>query len=95
LIQLADNQAFHSLIIKPFENQTVTLPWLSRISDTSETQPKRLDSDSQINISTLICSLDLYHHRSPSNDDSTVEVLPLQRDVYQAFADNNAEKIRK
>jgi hypothetical protein len=58
-----DNQAFHSLIINHFDNQTVTLPWLSRISDTSENQPKRLDSDNQINISTLICTLDFkYSH---------------------------------
>ncbi len=91
-MSISDNQAFHSLIVKPFDNQTVTLPGLSRISDTSKTQANRLDSDNQINISTLICSLALYH---PSNDDSTGEVSPLQRDVYQAFADNNAERIRK
>jgi hypothetical protein len=35
------------------------IPW-SRISDTSENQPKSFDSvsDNQINISTLICSLE-------------------------------------
>ena len=32
---ISDNQVFHSLIIKVSDNQTVSLPWLSRISDTS------------------------------------------------------------
>ncbi len=41
----------------------VSLPWLSRISDTSENQTDRLDSDNQINISRLICVLD--PHGSP------------------------------
>jgi hypothetical protein len=54
---ISDNQGFHSLIIKPFDNQTVSLPSLSRISDTSENQPERLDSDNQINISRLISCL--------------------------------------
>jgi hypothetical protein len=54
---VSDNQAFHSLIIKPFDNQTVSLPWLSQISGTSENHPERLDSDNQINISRLICCL--------------------------------------
>jgi hypothetical protein len=59
-----DNQAFHGLIIKPFDNQTVSLPWLSRISDTSENQSARLDSDNQINISRLIsCLGDQFHFR--------------------------------
>ena len=39
---ISDNQSFHSLIINPLDNQTVTLPWLSRISDTSETSLKGL-----------------------------------------------------
>ena len=50
-------QAFHSLIIKPFDHQNLTLPWLFRISDTSENQPKRLESDDQINLSRLIGTL--------------------------------------
>jgi hypothetical protein len=54
---ISDNQTFHGLIIRPFDNQTVSLPWLSRISDISENQPQRLDSDNQINISRLISYL--------------------------------------
>ncbi len=57
-----DCQSFHGLIIKPFDNQTVSLHWWSRIpriSDTSENQSPRLDSDNQINISRLISCLDL------------------------------------
>ena len=46
-----------SLIIKSFDNQPVSLPWLSRMSVTSENQPERLDSDNQINRSSLICVL--------------------------------------
>jgi hypothetical protein len=53
------NQGFHDFIIKPFDNQTVSLPWLSRISDTSEKQSARLDSDNQTNISRLISCLHL------------------------------------
>ena len=51
---ITDNQAFSCLIIKLFDNQTMTLPWLSQISDTSENHPKRFDSDNQINLSTLV-----------------------------------------
>jgi hypothetical protein len=36
------SQDFHSLIINPFDNQTVTLLWVSRISDTLETRLKGL-----------------------------------------------------
>jgi hypothetical protein len=57
-----DNQAFHGLIIKPFDNQTVSRLWLSRISDTSENKPERLDSDNQINISRLISFLAQFEH---------------------------------
>jgi len=55
---ISDNQGFHGLIIKSFDNQTVSLRSLSRISDTSENKPERLDSDNQINISRLISFLD-------------------------------------
>jgi hypothetical protein len=44
-------------IINPFDNQTVSLPWLSRISDTSENKPDGFDSNNQINISRLISFL--------------------------------------
>jgi hypothetical protein len=54
---ISDTHCFHGLIIKPFDNQTVSLPWLSRISDTSENKSVRLDSDDQINISRLISCL--------------------------------------
>ncbi len=54
ILIITDNQDFSYLIIKSFDNQTVSSPWLSRISDTSENQTKRLDSDNEINISTLI-----------------------------------------
>ena len=47
------HQALHSLMIKPFDNQTVSLPGLSGISDTSENQPEWFDSDNQINISKV------------------------------------------
>ena len=57
---ISDNQVFHDLIIKPFDNQTVSLPWLSRIRDTSENKTERLDSDNQINISRLISFLGHY-----------------------------------
>jgi hypothetical protein len=39
---ISDNQAFHGLILKPFDNQTVFLPWLSRISDLQKTSLKGL-----------------------------------------------------
>jgi len=55
---ISDNQGFQDLIIKPFDNQTVSLRLLSRISDTSENKTERLDSDNQINISRLISFLD-------------------------------------
>ncbi len=45
---------------KTCDNQTVSRPWLSRISDTSENKPESLDSDNQINISRLISFLDTY-----------------------------------
>ncbi len=54
---ISDRHFFHGLIIKSFDNQTVSLPWLSRISDTSENKSVRLDSDNQINISRLISCL--------------------------------------
>jgi hypothetical protein len=57
---ISDNQGFRDLIIKTFDNQTVSLSWLSWISDTSENKPERLDSDNQINISRLISFLDEY-----------------------------------
>jgi hypothetical protein len=43
------------LIIRLFPLNS--LPWLSRISDTSENKPERFDSDNQINISRLISFL--------------------------------------
>jgi hypothetical protein len=43
------------LIIRLFPLNSV--PWLSRISDTSENKPERFDSDNQINISRLISFL--------------------------------------
>ena len=39
-----DNQAFSSLIIKTFDNQTVSSPWLSRISDTCKNQNEWMKS---------------------------------------------------
>jgi hypothetical protein len=44
------------LIIRLFPLNSLT--WWSRISDTSENKPERLDSDNQINISSLISFLD-------------------------------------
>ncbi len=45
------------LIIRLFPLNS--LPWLSRISDTSENKPERLDSDNQINKSSLISFLEV------------------------------------
>jgi hypothetical protein len=56
------NFSFLQMLSSSFDNRTVTLPWLSRIIDTSENHPKRLDSDNQINKSTLIDTLSVDCH---------------------------------
>ncbi len=41
---------------------TCDLPLIITISDTSKVQPKMLDSDNQINLSSLIVTLELGHN---------------------------------
>ncbi len=71
------------LIIRLFP--LISLPWLSRISDTSENKPERLDSDNQINISRLISFLELGRGIQGLDDKSRVmEIL-----MSEAFAKIN------
>jgi hypothetical protein len=48
---LRDNQAETCLIITINDTSTCDLPLIITISDTLKNQPKRLDSDNQINLS--------------------------------------------
>ena len=54
---ISDNQAQTCLIITINDTSTGDLPLIITISDTSKNQPKRLDFDSTINLSSLIVSL--------------------------------------
>jgi hypothetical protein len=53
-----DNQAQTWLIITINDTSTGDLPLIITISDTCKNQPKRLDFDNSINLSSLIVSLD-------------------------------------
>jgi hypothetical protein len=52
-----DNQAETCLIITINDTSIGDLPLIITISDTCKNQPKRLDSDNTINLSSLIVSL--------------------------------------
>jgi hypothetical protein len=56
---ISDNQAQTCLIITINDTSTGDLPLMITISDTCKNQPKRLDFDSTINLSSLIVSLAL------------------------------------
>ncbi len=55
---ISDNQVETSLIITINDTSIGDLPLIITISDTCKNQTKRLDSDSTINLSSLIVSLD-------------------------------------
>jgi len=57
---ISDNQAQTCLIITINDTSTGDLPLIITISDTCKNQPKRLDFDNTINLSSLIVSLDSY-----------------------------------
>ena len=52
-----DNQAVTCLIITINDTSIKDLPLIITISDTCKNQPKRIDSDNTINLSSLIVSL--------------------------------------
>ncbi len=54
---ISDNQAQTYLIITINDTSTGDLPLIITISDTCKNQPKRLDFDNTINLSSLIVSL--------------------------------------
>ncbi len=54
---ISDNQAQTYLIITINDTSIGDLPLIISISDTWKNQPKRLDSDNTINLSSLIVSL--------------------------------------
>ena len=54
---ISDNQAQTCLIITINDTSTGDLPLIITISDTCKNQPKRLDFDNTINLSSLIVSL--------------------------------------
>ena len=56
---ISDNQAQTCLIITINDTSTGDLPLIITISDTCKNQPKRLDFDNTINLSSLIVSLGL------------------------------------
>jgi hypothetical protein len=58
-----DNQAQTWLIITINDTSIGDLPLIITISDTCKNQPKRLDFDNTINLSSLIVSLGLSSHR--------------------------------
>ena len=55
---ISDNQAPTCLIITINDTSLGYLPLIINISDTCKNQPKRLDFDNTINLSSLIVSLD-------------------------------------
>ncbi len=57
---ISDNQAETCLIITINDTSIKDLPLIITISDTCKNQPKRLDSDNTINLSSLIVSLERY-----------------------------------
>jgi hypothetical protein len=59
LDKLGDNQDETCLIITINDTSIGDLPLIITISDTCKNQPKRLDSDNTINLSSLIVSLAL------------------------------------
>ena len=56
---ISDNQAQTCLIITINDTFIGDLPLIITISDTCKNQPKRLDFDNTINLSSLIVSLEL------------------------------------
>jgi hypothetical protein len=56
---ISDNQAQTWLIITINDTSIGDLPLIITISDTCKNQPKRLDFDNTINLSSLIVSLDI------------------------------------
>ena len=58
---ISDNQAQTWLIITINDTSIGDLPLIITISDTCKNQPKRLDFDNTINLSSLIVSLGLQH----------------------------------
>jgi hypothetical protein len=60
---ISDNQAQTCLIITINDTSTGDLPLIITISDTCKNQPKRLDFDSTINLSSLIVSLGVYERQ--------------------------------
>ena len=63
---ISDNQTQTCLIISINDTSTGDLPLIITISDTCKNQPKRLDFDSTINLSSLIVSLESHTHPSHS-----------------------------
>ena len=63
---ISDNQAQTCLIITINDTSTGDLPLIITISDTCKNQPKRLDFDNTINLSSLIVSLAPSTSQAPS-----------------------------
>ena len=64
---ISDNQAQTWLIITINDTSIGDLPLIITISDTCKNQPKRLDFDNTINLSSLIVSLDSRGSVRPSD----------------------------
>jgi hypothetical protein len=67
---ISDNQAQTCLIITINDTSTGDLPLIITISDTCKNQPKRLDFDNTINLSSLIVSLECL----PSVDNPSISL---------------------
>ncbi len=82
---ISDNQAETCLIITINDTSIKDLPLIITISDTCKNQPKRLDSDNTINLSSLIVSLARGHPRRdrPCSTGEDLETLDRRKIVLQ------------
>ncbi len=76
---ISDNQAQTRLIITINDTSTGDLPLIITISDTCKNQPKRLDFDNTINLSSLIVSLELTVLHHTNNDTRLTRGRPVSR----------------
>jgi hypothetical protein len=75
---ISDNQAQTCLIITINDTSTGDLPLIITISDTCKNQPKTLDFDNTINLSSLIVSLETDQKHSFSFPHSSPHPPPTQ-----------------
>ena len=74
---ISDNQAQTCLIITINDTSIGDLPLIITISDTCKNQPKRLDFDNTINLSSLIISLALFPWSNLAGPVAPFAVVPL------------------